>query len=174
MTKPLDLEKEQLEWAAAVTVYVDFVHKRTSLHGNAKTGSVPPTLGEGFPILGPRFVPPSHLHLQKRRSQPRIQASTSYLRPLHIIHPFFYPSLAQCPTCGSDNVSWDSWTRNGPREVHGMHRDETALGVQLRCKSCKKQLMEKAGSEDSDGHSCVATTSYLFWRTTEFWKLPRE
>jgi hypothetical protein len=156
----------QLEWEANIVEYVNYMYSRTKVHGNASKNTVPPVLPKDVPILGPRFVPPSYFHLHKRSTAPDISPETAYMKPLTIIHPFYFPKLARCPKCCSEQVVWEGWTGTGAREVHGLSQEEFALGFQLRCKSC-----HAAGS--STGF-CVATTNPIFWEKWEHWAIPRK
>ncbi|KAH9007323.1 hypothetical protein EDB86DRAFT_2793432 [Lactarius hatsudake] len=129
----------QLHWNAHIVEYVNFLNELTTVHGNSSKGTVANPLPKRILILGPRFVPPSYLHVGKRQTCPVIEPTVAYIKPLSIIHPFYYPSLSQCPQCESTNIKWDSWTPTGHREVHGMRQEECALGMQLRCRDCERQ-----------------------------------
>lgn len=156
----------QLEWESNVVEYVNYLNGHTKVHGNATRDTQPKPLLKDIPILGPRFVPPSYLHVLRRNSAPVIKPESAYLKPLHIIHPFFYPRLAHCPQCNSNSILWEGWTTTGSRDVHGVEQEERALGLQLRCKAC-----EEAGS--AKGHRfCVATTNPVFWAKWEHWEIP--
>jgi hypothetical protein len=159
-------DPEQLNWAANIVQYVNYIHKATTIRGGAKDGKALPILRKEVPFLGPRFLPPSYLHAQKRSATPNILPGPAYLKPLHIVHPIYYPHLARCPQCNSDNVHWDGWTTGGHREVHGVNREETALGYQLKCQSCR--------DISEDGAYCFATTNPTFWKGKEHWEVPRE
>ncbi|TFY51908.1 hypothetical protein EVG20_g10784 [Dentipellis fragilis] len=165
--------EEQHEWEAHVTQYVTFLWDRTKVHGNAKKGTEPSTLSKNIPLYGPQFVPPTYLHVQKRDGTPDILLSLAYLKPLHVVHPFYYPNLAACPQCGSAKTLWDSWTSTGPWEVHGVRREEHVIGYQLRCKVCEElygPMDPKAGGKKSH---CFATMNAMFWKGKEHWELPR-
>lgn len=146
-----------------------YVHKATSVHGLAKKGTASPVLAKDVPFLGPRFLPPSYLLLQKRNPEADIKPSTAYLKPLHVVHPFYYPELAVCPQCSSDDISWEGFTTTGPRLVHGMAREETAIGAQLKCKPCMSRF-GKDGPEE--GMYCFATTNPTFWERKQHWEIP--
>jgi hypothetical protein len=154
-----------------VVEYVDYVSRTTSLHGNSKPGAVPSTLPKGVPLLGPRFCPPSYLHEAKRSSTPKVLPETAYLKSITVIHPFFFPGLNNCPQCASTDVLWDGWNATGAREVHGLRREERAVGYQLRCKTCKVKF-GKGGSEQGAAQYCFATTNQIFWQRWEHWKIP--
>ncbi|KAJ6533328.1 hypothetical protein DFH09DRAFT_1406865 [Mycena vulgaris] len=98
----------------------------------------------------------------------KIKRDTAYLRPMTVVHPVYHPGLDNCPHCGSDDVSWDSWNGTGSREVHGLRREETALGYQLRHEKC-------TADEGSSGtkNRCFVTTNPAFWEKWEHWKIPR-
>lgn len=144
--------------------------KKLSVHGNTKESesSVPKTIPKDLPLLGPRFCPPTWLHLQKRSVSPGIEPKTAYLKALTIIHPLYYPDLIKrgCPQCLSANVRWDSWNSAGHRELYGVDRNECALGYQMRCMDCKVN--------GAQGESyCFASTAVQFWQRWQFWDIPR-
>lgn len=157
--------EEQLEWAANVVEYVSYMWKNTTVRNGAKRGITLP-LKKEILIFGPRFLPPAYMHLRKRNATPNIVPKVAYLKPLHIVHPFYYPNLNICPQCQSQETSWQGWTTSGHREVHGLQREETALGYQLECKDCKKDSGTKT--------YCFATTNMTFWAKKEHWSIPRE
>jgi hypothetical protein len=156
----------QLEWEANVVEYVNYMYSLTKVHGNATKNTVPPVVPKGIPVWGPRFVPPTYIHLHKRSSAPEISPDTAYLKPLNIVHPFYFPGLAKCPKCHSVHVTWEGWTGTGSREVHGVNEEEFALGYQLRCKDC-----QAAGGSTK---FCVTTTNPVFWEKWEHWEIPRK
>ena len=153
---------EQLEWEGHIVEYVNFVHGKTRVHGNAAKDSIPASLDKWIPLLGPRFVPPPYLYHEKRQSAPEITPVIAHLKPLNVVHPFYYPDISVCPKCRSADTYWDGWNAKGSREVHGIKEEEAALGFQLRCKNCR-----------GDGQFCIATTNPLFWEKWEHWKIPR-
>lgn len=163
---------------------------RIRVHGNASSEEKrKPLEPKHLPLLGPRFVPPSFMHLQSRNLQAVQNPSSAYLKPLYLVHPLWHPELRQCPHCGEKkHVSWDSWNAKGHHEVHGLRFNEYALGYQLRCETCKKANAGKANRrgrqptngrredldiEESSGH-CFTTTSSMFWKDCEFWTIPSE
>lgn len=99
---------------------------------------------------------------------------------MHVLHPFYYPELAQCPnpSCESKDIGWRGWTATGYREVHGVFRDETALGMQLRCSACMESRNESRNdNEGDDGEKtqvAVSTTSIKFWENKHHWQVPRK
>ena len=145
-------------------------------------------LAPEIPIYGPRFEPPTYMALRKRDVAVDIKPDTSYVRPLTIIHPFYFPELAKCPQCHSENVKWEGWNSYGYRDVHGLFYEETALGVQLNCKDCakraevkraeskqgeSKQAEEKQAAEkQAKIHHCFATTNVIFWENKNLWEIP--
>jgi hypothetical protein len=141
----------QLEWEAEIIEYVNFVWQKTrpqSKRDEAKG------LPQDVPLLGPCFIPPNYLHTRKRSGAVTISPETQYLKALNILHPFYYPELAQCPQCHSrDDVCWDGWTGTGARELHGIATEEAALGLQLRCNACKVKFKaaKKAGTHQDHG-----------------------
>jgi hypothetical protein len=161
---------QQLEWASNVVEYVSHVYKATTIRAGAKNGMPPPALSKEVPLLGPRFLPPSYISLRKRNSNADINPTSAYLKPLHIVHPFYYPELARCPQCQSEDVSWQGWTTTGHREVHGVNREETALGYQLSCRDCESRFGGHNAVEE--GIYCIATTNTMFWKNKQHWEIP--
>ncbi|KAK7050400.1 hypothetical protein R3P38DRAFT_3173760 [Favolaschia claudopus] len=159
----------QLEFEAHVAEYVAFLYtetRPTRTTKNSNTVPKPKTLKPSIPIYGPRFTPPSLIDVRRRGGSTRPEIA--YLRPINIVHPFFYPLLTKCPHCGSDDVAWDSWNGTGSREVHGVRREETALGYQLRHKDC----IPDSGGTGTKSRSFV-TTNQVFWKNWEHWEIPR-
>ena len=189
----------QLEWESQVVEYVNFIWDKTRPR---KKGNAPARLGTDVPLLGPRFIPPSYLHLRKQAGVLDVKPDMQYLKPVNIVHPFYYPELACCPQCQSTEVTWEGWTGTGARELHGVVQDEVALGLQLRCNACRlnrcgadsgdsseilaKQVERQTTGSDTPlsepqtkvgGQSssyCCATTSSTYWKSWEHWKIPRE
>ncbi|TFK92386.1 hypothetical protein K466DRAFT_441520, partial [Polyporus arcularius HHB13444] len=161
----------QLEFEAHLCEYVSFLAKHT--HATTK-GAAPTTLNPRIPLLGPHFDPPSFSHIQRRSAAPEIVPEMAYLKPVTIIHPLYFPDLGECPKCGSSDVIWYGWSPTGHREVHGIEREETAIGFQLRCTPCKK-LYGKGGSKaEEEEHYSFLTTNCVFWEKREHWELPSE
>ncbi|KAL1674641.1 hypothetical protein EV122DRAFT_181020, partial [Schizophyllum commune] len=125
----------QLTFISEVVEYVSFVNKQTFPHGSAKDQS-PKALSDTVPIMGPCFTPPTYSAAIRRSQPPEIKPDIAYLKPVTIVHPFYFPQLSQCPKCGSCDVKWEGTTSTGPRKVHGLEREGFALGIQLRCKHC--------------------------------------
>jgi hypothetical protein len=167
--------KDQLEWEANIVEYVGFVYKLTKSHGNSKKDALPPSLPKDIPLLGPRFLPPSYLHAQRRQPTPIIQPETAYLKPLNIVHPFYHDDISACPQCATTDTRWDGWTTTGHREIHGIYEEEMALGYQLVCKACESRFSHAKGSaRDDEGSFCFATTNPMFWKRWEHWAIPCE
>ncbi|KAJ8596095.1 hypothetical protein M405DRAFT_782130 [Rhizopogon salebrosus TDB-379] len=163
MTNPRP--RRQYEWEAEVVEYINYVSDKTRIRSVKALAR--PYLDGKIPILGPHFVPPSYLHARKRsQSEPVVNPEISYLKPLRVIHPFYYPELARCPRCNcADGIQWDGWTGTGPRDVHGLMLDEAAIGTQLRCEHCKNDPTSKKGH-------CFATTNPGFWHGWSHWSIP--
>lgn len=162
--------KAQLSWEAEVVEYVSVIHRLTTVHGNKK-GATPPSLKKDVLILGPHFLPPGYIHAQKRDT-PHITPDISYIRALTVVHPFYYPTISGCcPECSSGDILLEGWTTKGARDVHGLHRDERAIGVQIICKHCRG-LYEKGGPQEGKGQFCFATTAKCFWAKWEHWRIP--
>ncbi|KAG2034370.1 hypothetical protein BDR03DRAFT_1013428 [Suillus americanus] len=101
----------QLQWESEIIEYVQFLWEKT--RSQSKKGD-PGKLGVNVPLLGPHFLPPSYLHVQKRSGGGTIEPTMQYLKPLNILHPFYYLHLGQCPRCRSDkDTAWEGWTSKG-------------------------------------------------------------
>ncbi|KAI0299515.1 hypothetical protein BC826DRAFT_1090503 [Russula brevipes] len=122
----------QLTWEANVVQYVDHLYQRTKRQKDSKTHcyGLPNALLPTILLFGPRFLPPSYLHIQCRHPAPSYNPTQAYLKPINIVHPFYYPQLAQCPVCKSKDILWEGWTSTGSRRIHGITCEETALGFQ--------------------------------------------
>ena len=169
---------------------------RTNPGAKSVEKTTPKSLPVEVPVYGPRFEPPTYLHLKKRNSAFHVKPDTSYVRPLTIIHPYYFPDLAKCHQCGSMNVKWEGWNAYGYRDVHGISYEETALGSQLSCKDCKQRGIEEKGSKgkgvqekgkgvqekgkagasekDEKIHHCFAMTNAVVWEKRQLWEIPRE
>ncbi|KAI0688612.1 hypothetical protein C8T65DRAFT_589368, partial [Cerioporus squamosus] len=166
----------QLVWVAETCEYVNFLAKLIRPPAKSGVSSVP--LNPNIPLLGPRFIPPSFLHVQRRNAAPEITPDPAYLKPVTIVHPVYYPDvLDQCPRCRmaglKSDIAWNGWNPTGHREVHGLMQEETAIGVQLRCKVCEKAGGEEVEESANTGY-CFVTTSHRFWEKVEHWDLPCE
>ncbi|EIW64987.1 uncharacterized protein TRAVEDRAFT_111792, partial [Trametes versicolor FP-101664 SS1] len=165
----------QLEWEAHICEYVSFLAKQVRQQKPSQPG-FQKALGMKIPLLGPRFTPPTFLHLQKRNTTPEITPEQTYLKPLNVVHPFYYPELAQCPRCSSSDIHWNGWSGTGHREVHGIRREETAIGFQLKCKTCEAEMKSSGQRKPvgkDEGYSLL-TTNHLFWEGKEHWEIARE
>ena len=117
--------------------------------------------------------PPPYLHASKHSLVPDIEPEIGYLKPIHIIHPFYYTGLTKCPNCNSDDVGWEAWTSTGYCEVHGLFQDELALGVQLECQTCKAKWYDKSTEkENSEVQYCTAMTNPKFWERMDHLEIP--
>ncbi|KAJ6460701.1 hypothetical protein C8R47DRAFT_1226202 [Mycena vitilis] len=179
---PEELRKDpqlirQLDWEANVVEYVTYVHTESRNHGNSKA-LTPKLLPKGIPIFGPRFVPPTFLEA-KKRNPTSIQPAVQYMRPLNVVHPFYYDGIGKCPQCGSTEIAWDGWTGAGSREVHGLRLEEKAIGFQLRCEPCKDKYGaggSDVGAKNEEGEKLIysfATTNTKFWDAWQHWEIPR-
>ncbi|EJD33866.1 hypothetical protein AURDEDRAFT_131466 [Auricularia subglabra TFB-10046 SS5] len=116
---PNALSEQQLRWMAEVLEYVNYIHLPTRVHGNAKSVNQP-VLNSTIPLLGPRFVsPPPALSAQ---------AGKLVLRPLNVVHEFYYPDLRSCRVCAADKTqtSSEGWASSVSRRVHGISVEELA------------------------------------------------
>ncbi|KAJ7601836.1 hypothetical protein DFH06DRAFT_1351920 [Mycena polygramma] len=151
--------KRQLEWESNVVEYVNYLYAATRHHGNSNAAG-PKLLRKGIPIFGPRFVPPTFLETQKRNPT-KVQPSVHYLRPLNIVHPFYYNNIDHCPQCGSKDIKWDSWTGAGSREPC-----KGKYGIGGTDTRARNQAGEKFGFS-------FATTNTKFWTNWQHWAIPR-
>ena len=165
----------QLHFVANVVVYVKHLQKLTARAPNAKSDA-PKPLSESVPLFGPRFIPPNALwESSKRGPAADVTPESLYLKPVTVIHPFYFRGLCHCPNDLSTEPSerhdfkWDGWTTMGPQEVHGVWHEEMAIGLQLRCFTCREA--ENGSAEDQH---CFASTSAAFWRDVQHWEIPRK
>lgn len=159
----------QLEWESEVIQYVEYIHKKLSVHGNAGALAKEAilTLEKSIPLLGPKFSPPSFLHSMRRKATPTVLPEQAYIRAITVIHPVYYPTtFTACPKCNSSNILWDGWNGTGARSVYGIRMNERAIGYQLRCRNCKE-------NNSTEGH-CFVTTNHIFWEKWPPWKVPSE
>ncbi|KAJ3738128.1 hypothetical protein EV360DRAFT_58401, partial [Lentinula raphanica] len=159
----------QLKFEANVVIYVNYLSAALTTR---KLNAPAPRLQDSVPIYGPRFLPPSlNCTLKRDPSGASVQPTVLYLKPVNVVHPFYYPTiLRKCPQCQSDNIKWEGWTGNGSRNVHGVSCEETAIGMQLRCNSCKDQVDENGKPRVY----CIGSTNSNFWDKMEHWEIPRK
>ncbi|KAG1846545.1 hypothetical protein F4604DRAFT_1524808, partial [Suillus subluteus] len=94
MTNPRP--RRQYEWEAEIIEYINYISDKTQVR-SAKA-LTRPRLDSKIPLLGPHFVPQSYLHaLRRNQPEPAVNPDTLYLKPLQVIHPFYYSELARCP-----------------------------------------------------------------------------
>ena len=128
-------------------------------------------LGLNVPIYGPLCQPPTYRDEQKRSSSVSIKPQTLYIKPLYVVHPFYFPELAKCPQCGTHETTWEGWTTSGPRNVHGLWSDALAIGYQLRCTRCEKQ--SEIGEDGKRTlQYCWSTTSREYWIKYQHYEIP--
>ncbi|PIL34267.1 hypothetical protein GSI_03978 [Ganoderma sinense ZZ0214-1] len=161
----------QLEFIAHVVEYVNWVYGMTK----TKHGRKP--LPRDIPLYGPAFIPPSYMHEQLRNGmKTTVAPETAYLKAVTVIHPLYFPQLEKCPRCGTrkpSDLDWYGWVPTGHCEVHGVDREETALGYQLRCQSCKTRAKgQQATRKNGEGSYCFSTTNHTFWSKYEHWQIP--
>ncbi|KAI1782658.1 hypothetical protein LXA43DRAFT_1103634 [Ganoderma leucocontextum] len=130
-------------------------------------------LHPAWPMPGPLFDPPTFLHASKRNPTPEVNAEDTYLKPVHAVHYAYYSMLRRCPNCGATGkaVQFGGWNATGPREIHGLSREEMAIGIQVRCTSCEEKASKMGGAKDEASY-CFSTTSAKFWEQYKFWELP--
>ncbi|KAJ3523711.1 hypothetical protein NM688_g8682 [Phlebia brevispora] len=172
-----DSSYQQLKFIAEVMEYVNYVARLTTTKD--KSGK---PLDEAVPCLGPYFLPHnSYFEGRKRERSPKVTPMASYLKPVYVISPWYYGDcLLHCPNVKpgtlkteAHEVAWDGWTPTGHREVHGLWREETAIGYQLRCKTCQRMSQEAESAGKPKIQYCFATTSSQFWWLYEHWQIPR-
>ena len=73
--------------------YVNYVDNETKARAGFKGAKNPIPLRKEVPLLGPRFVVPSYADLQHHDPFWDIEPVTAYIKPVHVIHPLYYPSL---------------------------------------------------------------------------------
>ncbi|KAH0835880.1 hypothetical protein J3R83DRAFT_9759, partial [Lanmaoa asiatica] len=175
----------QLEWEAEVVEYVNLISQKTWIHKDSGYVKLLPDIS----LLGPCFMPLSYLHLTRQPGNRIINPETQYLKPLTVIHLFYYPELVWCPwCCSSDDVLWEGWTGTSARDMHGISFEECCLGQQLRCNACKAVKPAKEGCDlssnsqtESEKHKgdengltgyCFALMSHAYWSHWQRWEIP--
>ncbi|KAI0746419.1 hypothetical protein C8Q80DRAFT_1219860 [Daedaleopsis nitida] len=101
---------------------------------------------------------------------------TTYLKPLNVVHPFYYPDLLRCPNCmaKTSDVLTNRWNPKGHHEVHGVMQEETAIGVQICCNLCRKKFSKNSLNREEGSSYCSMMTSQGFWVKSEQWEIPCE
>ena len=173
--------RDQLQWEANVIEYVNYItaSKAAVTTSRSKLGTyqLPPSV----PLWGPVFYPPTFDDIAKRypatlrdkqTTRLQITPNAAYLRPLTVIHPYYFKSLRRCPRDAAHSVVNDGWQSNGSREVHGLYHEESAIGFQIRCNSCKGQV-------DEDGRSltyCFSLVNSEYWSELkcDYRQIPRK
>ncbi|KAG8916363.1 hypothetical protein FRC01_003197 [Tulasnella sp. 417] len=157
------IPEPQLIFASQACQYVKYLHDKTPKKGKFSLD---------LPLYGPRFSPspPAFLH-RNPSSSSQISPNDFYLKPVTIVHDFFWPSLMTCPTCAKagraePKLERQGFTPEGPRTVHGIYEDEYVIGARIRCKTCAKL---KHG-----GRIQWSFTAQEFWGDKPYWEIPRE
>ncbi|PIL30528.1 hypothetical protein GSI_07228 [Ganoderma sinense ZZ0214-1] len=158
-----------LLWIAEIVEYLVATGKV------ARSSNGPKALDPRWPIYGPYFEPPTYLHQMLREVTPQIGPEITYLKRCYAVHWIFLEALRRCPKCHGKRLERSGWNPSGPREVHGLFREEMAIGIQLRCLDCAEKYgkKNKRSSGDLDKRYCWTTTSADFWDQFEHWELPK-
>lgn len=153
----------QVRFISHVVHFVKYMRDVTAIPANAKDKPFKP-LSKNVPLLGPVFNPLNpFLEADKRELSPDLKPDgLYYLQPVTVVHSFYFANLARCPddlpaiTRGevTHQVKWDGWNTMGPREVYGSRRNEMAIGVQLRCLTCKARLRADTQDDRGDDQFC--------------------
>nr|VWO98010.1 Carboxylic ester hydrolase (EC [Ganoderma boninense] len=161
-----------LEWIAEYVEYLTATANAIqSSHGRDHTVALDPR----WPIIGPEAEPPTYFHKFLREVTPDIEPETTYLKSCYAVHWIFHDALLRrCPKCNSKRLERNGWNPSGPQEVHGLWREEMAIGIQLRCLDCEEKYTKKgqAKQDNGEGRYCWTTTSAEFWDHFEHWELP--
>ncbi|KAI1782041.1 hypothetical protein LXA43DRAFT_906973, partial [Ganoderma leucocontextum] len=162
-----------LQWITDITEYLIATGNAIrSAGGSDLSGALDPL----WPMVGPSFEPPTYLHQVLREVTPDIEPDLTYLKGCYAVHWIFHDALRRCPKCHGKNLERNGWNPSGPREVHGLFREEMAIGIQLRCLDCAAKYAKNGqpgrNSEGSNGRYCWTTTSPEFWENFEHWELP--
>jgi len=147
--------REQSLFMARTTAYVLVLRELLMHNGDIKWDRLP----EGFPVLGPRFIPPSTttLALQKK------SISFYYLKPFTIVDPQVYEpdTYTRQAMCGhyshntGEGINKKDLTL--PRTCYGLLEMEYVSGVTYHCAFCKKTS---------------STTSVEYWQDFNYARLP--
>ncbi|PIL33642.1 hypothetical protein GSI_04265 [Ganoderma sinense ZZ0214-1] len=160
-----------LEWIAE---YAEYLTATANTVQSSQGSDLTVALDPRWPIIGPKAEPPSYLHQFLCQVTPEIEPDTTYLKPCYTVHWLFHDTLRRCPKCNSKRLERNGWNPSGPREVHGLRREEMAIGIQIRCLDCADKYAKKGQtrSEDAEGRYCWTGTSAEFWDNFEHWELP--
>ncbi len=160
-----------LLWIAEITEYlVATANAMRSPQGSEFSVALDPR----WPIFDPYFEPPTYLQQALREVDPQIEPDLTYLKGCHAVHWIFYEELRRCPKCHGKRLERNGWNPSGPREVHGLRREEMAIGIQLRCLDCAEKYGKqgRGSKDDPERRYCWTTTSAEFWENFEHWELP--
>ncbi|PIL34349.1 hypothetical protein GSI_03124 [Ganoderma sinense ZZ0214-1] len=160
-----------LHWIAEIVEYLVATGKMIqSSQGTDFSVALDPR----WPIIGPNFEPPAYLHQALREVDPQVEPDLAYLKPCYVVHWIFHDALRRCPKCGArgKKLERNGWSPSGPREVHGLFREEMAIGIQFRCLDCAAKVGKKGTERGTDSRYSWTTTSKEFWENFEHWELP--
>jgi len=129
--------QQQIIFMARVIAYVSTLREALTRQNEIDWTA----LGEGFPVLGPKFLPPTleSLMLQKK------SLSYYYLKPITIVDPQLYcpakyrkrDMCAHGSHLSADGIQRKDWTL--PKQCYGMNEMEWVIGITYLCTRCKKQ-----------------------------------
>jgi hypothetical protein len=106
----------QLRFKAHVVQYVVFMYDETK---PCSKMDFLRSLPFNIPFFGPQFLPPLYAVLGKCQTS-TVKPELAYLKPVNVVHPFYYPMLAKCPESQSLDVKWDGWMGTGSCKVYGV------------------------------------------------------
>ncbi|TFY80628.1 hypothetical protein EWM64_g3383, partial [Hericium alpestre] len=131
----------QLTWAANVVAYVNFLWDTTKIPPNSSKDKTPRNLARAIPMHGPCFIPLTYMYLRMHQYLAEIEPGAAYLKPLHIIHPVYYPELLKCPRCGTTDRFKLTMTSAGLaeniRQLHLLEYQQTVQEYLQYFRSCK-------------------------------------
>jgi hypothetical protein len=135
--------RQQTLFMSRVTAYIVVLREVLKDNGEINWNLLP----EGFPVMGPKFIPPplETLILQRK------SVSFYYVKPFTIIDPQLYsPNLfKRKDLCiHANHLTGESIQRKEltlPRQCHGLRSMEYVIGVVNLCVRCKKNSTTSSG-----------------------------
>ncbi len=160
----------QLKFNAECTAYTDALWDK--IRPTKPSGEFL-ALPSDWPLCGSEFNPPTFMHYQRRQVASECNPEWAYIKTCRVLHQVFFPWIARCPNCHSQNVQMNGWTATGHREVHGLSSEECVIGVQFRCLECaaRRDAGVSGGTEEK---YCFSTTNPEFWDKVALWDIPRK
>jgi len=147
--------RQQMIFMARATAYVLTLRESLTRNNEIDWNQLP----DNFPVLGPKFIPPSLQSLALTRRS----LSYYYLQSFTMVDPQLYQPdhytrknmCAHAPHTVGDGIQRKDLTY--PKQCYGMHGMEWVIGITHNCVGCKK---------------LSTTSSHEFWDKIAYFKRP--